>query len=424
MAASTHWRITHVETFSAGPLRLSALWLYDTGGRIDGSATVSSNTPPSSGSLANLGDADGATICEFLRPQSQGFYVQWAFPSDVEPVGLRIGGVDEDSFMASCHLECMVSGRWVRQRVVGRFIWPGAGSLTADPVGVNNLVPTTWNPNDKGGSLTLSNGNLTASANQNSSIRSVFGASTGKWYWECTFDSGTNALIGIGTSAARLTTPAYPGADANGWSYYPYGGGLTYHAGASAAYPGTGNAYGVTGVCLDMDNGTLKFLVDGVDRGVAFSGLSGTMYAMFGGGSSGAADTVTANFGATPFVHTPPAGYAPGFGADPFGDFDVMPVIGAGVNGPSAWDIGVGGDGMIAGTVSNVGMPNQPVYRRVRLHLQRGGRMVRETWSDPVTGAYVFENINLSGTYFVTAFDHTGLYSGVIETDITPEPMP
>jgi hypothetical protein len=28
------------------------------------------------------------------------------------------------------------------------------------------------------------------------------------------------------------------------------------------------------------------------------------------------------------------------------------------------------------------------------------------------------------GRYYVTAFDHTGQYGGVIETDITPEPVP
>ena len=29
-----------------------------------------------------------------------------------------------------------------------------------------------------------------------------------------------------------------------------------------------------------------------------------------------------------------------------------------------------------------------------------------------------------AGTFYVTAFDHTGQFGGVIETDITPEPMP
>lgn len=78
----------------------------------------------------------------------------------------------------------------------------------------------------------------------------------------------------------------------------------------------------------------------------------------------------------------------------------------------------------ITGTTKVIGSPdNLPVRRRVRLHEQRSGRLVREVWSDSATGAYTFVKLR-AGTYYVVAFDHTGAYSGVIETDITPEPMP
>lgn len=77
----------------------------------------------------------------------------------------------------------------------------------------------------------------------------------------------------------------------------------------------------------------------------------------------------------------------------------------------------------ITGTTKNTGTPEVPVRRRVRLHQQASGRPVADTWSDATTGAYSFENIR-QGTYYATAFDHTGQYSGAIETDLTPEPMP
>lgn len=77
----------------------------------------------------------------------------------------------------------------------------------------------------------------------------------------------------------------------------------------------------------------------------------------------------------------------------------------------------------ITGTTKNTGTPEAPVRRRVRLHEQATGRPVADTWSDAATGAYAFNNIT-AGIYYVTAFDHTGQYSGVIETDVTPEPMP
>lgn len=82
---------------------------------------------------------------------------------------------------------------------------------------------------------------------------------------------------------------------------------------------------------------------------------------------------------------------------------------------------GFGGLLRIVGSVKNT--PDMPVRRRVRLHEQRSGRVVREVWSDPVTGAYAFDCL-AAGTYYVTSFDHTGTYGGVIETDVHPEPTP
>ena len=70
-----------------------------------------------------------------------------------------------------------------------------------------------------------------------------------------------------------------------------------------------------------------------------------------------------------------------------------------------------------AGTTKNTGTPNTPVRRRVRLHDQPTGVLVREMWSDEVTGAYQFTGIR-AGTFYVVGFDHTGTYNGVIETDV------
>lgn len=77
----------------------------------------------------------------------------------------------------------------------------------------------------------------------------------------------------------------------------------------------------------------------------------------------------------------------------------------------------------ITGTTKNTGTPELPVRRRVRLHDQPSGRVVREVWSDATTGAYTFDRIRM-GTFYVTAFDHTGQYNGVVETDVIPEPTP
>lgn len=77
----------------------------------------------------------------------------------------------------------------------------------------------------------------------------------------------------------------------------------------------------------------------------------------------------------------------------------------------------------VVGDTVNTGTPEMPVGRRVRLHDQPSGRVLAEVWSNPVTGAYAFTHIR-QGLFYVTSFDHTGQYNGVISTDVTAEPMP
>ena len=78
-----------------------------------------------------------------------------------------------------------------------------------------------------------------------------------------------------------------------------------------------------------------------------------------------------------------------------------------------------GGAFQIVGTTKNTGTPPTPVRRRVRLHEQSSGRLVRETWSDATTGAYSFTGLRLTA-YYVVSFDHTGAFGGVIADNLTP----
>lgn len=181
---------------------------------------------------------------------------------------------------------------------------------------VDVFTATTWNPLDKGTSVVLSNGNLQAATNYTGTVRSISGKSTGKHYFEVTLGSNASVgMIGIGNSSATLDgTNVYPGSNANSWAYYAYDG-KKYHNGVDTAY-GVAAASGHTlGVLLDMDAGTVSFIGnDGTNYGVAFSGLTGTIYAMVGGAASGSATTFTANFGATPFKHPVPSGAIAGLG--------------------------------------------------------------------------------------------------------------
>lgn len=87
-------------------------------------------------------------------------------------------------------------------------------------------------------------------------------------------------------------------------------------------------------------------------------------------------------------------------------------------------DLEDGGQHRIVGTVKVKGSPNVPVHRRVVLINERSRRIVRETWSDPVTGAYAFEGIRGDVAYTTLAYDYTGNYRGVLADNLTAERMP
>ena len=87
-------------------------------------------------------------------------------------------------------------------------------------------------------------------------------------------------------------------------------------------------------------------------------------------------------------------------------------------------DFEFGGSGRIAGTVKEDGTPDVPVKRRVRLHREQDGLLVREVWSHPTTGAYSFDYIDTTKRYTVITYDYEHDYRAVIADNITPEAMP
>lgn len=87
-------------------------------------------------------------------------------------------------------------------------------------------------------------------------------------------------------------------------------------------------------------------------------------------------------------------------------------------------DFLTGGNGRVRSTVEVAGPPDVPVSRRVHLFRTRDGLRVGETWSDPVTGVYNFDDVDTGFTYTAVAYDHTGVFATLATGPITPEPMP
>ena len=168
------------------------------------------------------------------------------------------------------------------------------------------VTPTTWNPSDKDSTVTLSGGDLTATFSFGS-VRSVASVPSGKYYWEVTFPSGvTTEHIGVATAASAMSM--WLGGDAYGWGASVSDGVVT-NGGIGVATLSTPPTTTLS-VLLDADAKTLKYWVDGADAGVTITLTGAAFFA-----AAGYFGEATANFGATAFTYTPPAGYEAGFGA-------------------------------------------------------------------------------------------------------------
>jgi hypothetical protein len=73
----------------------------------------------------------------------------------------------------------------------------------------------------------------------------------------------------------------------------------------------------------------------------------------------------------------------------------------------------------LSGTTVEVGPPETPVRRKVRLYNVRSGCYCAfEVWSEAADGAYAFEGID-EGPWTLVAYDHTGTYNAAVADNQT-----
>lgn len=168
------------------------------------------------------------------------------------------------------------------------------------------ITYATWNPADKWANITLSGGNLTATTTAAAwdAVRTTISKSSGKWYFEMSITANNLGICGIGKSTATLAS--YLGSDANWYGYYS-----TWQKSNSglSAYWATYTTSDVIGVAMDMDAGQITFYKNNVSQGVAFTGITGSLFGMCSVINSGGTNSITANFWATALTYSPPAGF-------------------------------------------------------------------------------------------------------------------
>ena len=170
-------------------------------------------------------------------------------------------------------------------------------------------VTNTWNPSDKDADVSLSGGDLVASVTQPGS--SVFGsvraitprdASLNK-YFEVTLAGGTSiaSTAGIASVSANLGTPA-----TGAYFYGPFTNQSYVNGSPTGGYLAANT---VVGVLVDFGAGTITLKRAGKFYTSAFSSISGTLYPMWGPGTSGAGTrTATINTGGSAWVLGLPPG--------------------------------------------------------------------------------------------------------------------
>jgi hypothetical protein len=180
---------------------------------------------------------------------------------------------------------------------------------------------TTWDPSNKGGSIALSNGDLsiTDTVNEGANCRAIQGIASGKYYWEITVNTlGNGHYLGVSNTSLGLTTEVQT--SSNGKMVRLNTGNKINGDGGGSAYGSAFIANDVCMIALDMDNGKIWWGKNGTwfnsgdpaaGTNAAFTGLSGTLYPTWSNMSSGS-PAATANFGATAQTYSAPSGFNSG----------------------------------------------------------------------------------------------------------------
>lgn len=159
-------------------------------------------------------------------------------------------------------------------------------------------------PVDKAPTITVSNGNLTASytgATDTHKYRGTIECPVGSWYWEVAVTTDNRGGIGVGSAASPLTAGG-----AQTYTYHETG--KFYINSVDQGVLFSAYAVGdVIGVAMDTTANTVRWYKNGVAQGSVATSLSSS-FTYFPTGSLYAA-IHNYNFGQRPFAYTPPTGF-------------------------------------------------------------------------------------------------------------------
>jgi hypothetical protein len=186
------------------------------------------------------------------------------------------------------------------------------------------IMGVTWSPTHKSGDITLSGSNLVSANNGTGTFWGTGlaggGKQFGKWYWEVTIDDegGHSSGCQVGVALAAHDFEEALAAEPYGWCYV--NDGEKGHGDSKVGFGGAYTDAAVIGIALDLDAGLIWFSLDDVwqdsgdpaaGSGEAYADMNGLgpMFPAWSGFKDADLQQVTANFGATAFAGTQPAGF-------------------------------------------------------------------------------------------------------------------
>lgn len=473
---SNLWRIAYLLPRQPGDFELNSLHLYYAGGRIDEGALLTSSHAPAVGTLTDLQQASPGAACVFARESvmSAGFYLQWSFAAEVEIDAFRVAA--EGDFPGFVFM-AFVAGRWKaasggvsgadgltasslsavlplyeRLGVAGASLYLPGDSKRDAVTGVDWTLPAGAQIQDdvnRSGLATLMVGLGTSVSYPNAVPEFT------NWVGGNLTIEGKVYLRKAATSDAGISLFTYCGDETGSIVYWSFGpnaiGGLVFYfwSGALNLFstpPGVVPFEQLCDIALVISGTQLRFFVNGSRVHTAtrlntpVGGDNAYPVRINYPGNTGAIST--GEFAISDLVYTPSAKYDADYLVQPVWQpkksivtlFDAVDVSHSAavptfstrlISIKTARDVEVGGPGTIYGTTKTKGTPsNTPAKARVVLLHQRSKLPVRETWSDPITGAFAFTGIDTTQQFLTLAEDAAGNFRPVAASRLVPEVAP
>lgn len=484
MPSARYWRLSALSPNAGSLLSLSELGLYEAGVRVDTGAMLTATIAPSTGAISALSDGSNATTCSWSSEAYSlpgfGFVYDLGTAKNVEEI--RVGaGSAQSEFLYSMDVQASDDGAsWSTTYRLFGIDWPGAsgttnlvnfdqpgtvfgfdgadGATTSTTYGIKSLAMefmgaaalTTAYKKFGTAALALTGAAGTYVRVQPGTVNKVFYPGTGDFSIGCQlrYVGGTGTFNGVWAFGELDPIRLRVNPDLT-LSLEISGAGIVI-SGASGL-----NSTDFKHVLVQRVAGVIRLFVDGVKVGSDYSSSANLssnsiFYIGCARGDSwffkGTIDEVEISDSGALYNHagfTPPTSRRVQGGSSqallinkmalqpslvwfPSPYTPPMPISGV----PQTHTIkhqrrDFQGHGRIVGTVKEKALPsNAPLRRHVYCMDALTSTIVADLWSDATTGAYVFNDLDLTRRYTVFSYDHTNAYRAVIADNLQPELMP